>query len=629
MSLILEALKKSEKERQAEPEAQVTSQAPWEVESDVSRPRRLWPWLVAAILIVVGGTGGVVYLRTASAPPPALEVATSEPPAEVPASLQPAESIDEAQENPAAAVEQAPEPPADQPVELREQAEQQGSPLGQVETPAVTEEARKPTEPAPAPQPVEAENQIEDQASTGPEAAVPAEPTPLPPTATDTPPPPSEPEPAPVQAVIVPPEPVETQVAEDLPPAEPEPLPVQPEEPVDAAVVAPSPSVDMPVSATEPETAVLPDEVRPLPPTRVEPLPDESPGDLPERQASEPGAGPDAAEEPDQPQEAPSSDEVRKAEEVEPAVRNETPETEAEQEARPPPVEPLLAAISPPRRPQPQSESASRPKPLPNPASTGDARRHAARAQTLEEQGLLDMAIAEYDRAIELDPDFAEALVGRAWTRLSKGEHVSAILDFDAALKLQPQSIDANFGRGWANEQAGRDEQAIADYTDVIGLVQDHTDARFSRGFLQFYRGRLDLAAIDFEAVSVFDGSREMRGYAKIWHYLSLARRGIEAFELIATVPDGGEVGLLGEIFRLFRNDVGAVDVMRATKVTGAEARRRNECIAYFFLGQHRLLHGDPKGAAEYFNKAVDTNVTTIRQWGAAKRELWALHVGQ
>jgi len=170
---------------------------------------------------------------------------------------------------------------------------------------------------------------------------------------------------------------------------------------------------------------------------------------------------------------------------------------------------------------------------------------------------------------------------------------------------------------------------AIADYTDVIGLVQDHTDARFSRGFLQFYRGRLDLAAIDFEAVSILDGGREMRGYAKIWHYLSLARRGIEAFELIATVPDGVEVGLLGEIFRLFRNDVGAVDVLRATKVTDAEARRRNECIAYFFLGQHRLLHGDPKGATAYLNKAVDTNVTTLRQWGAAKRELWALHVGQ
>jgi len=50
MSLILDALKKSEKERQTEPEAQVTPQAPWEVDAKESGPRRLWPWLTVASL---------------------------------------------------------------------------------------------------------------------------------------------------------------------------------------------------------------------------------------------------------------------------------------------------------------------------------------------------------------------------------------------------------------------------------------------------------------------------------------------------------------------------------------------------------------------------------------------------
>jgi len=119
MSLILDALKKSEKERQTEPEAQVTPQAPWEVDAKESGPRRLWRWLTVAILIVLGGMGGVLYLRTGSVPPPAKEVATADPPAAAAAvataSQQPAEPVDDIQEKRAEAAERAPEPQMEQP----------------------------------------------------------------------------------------------------------------------------------------------------------------------------------------------------------------------------------------------------------------------------------------------------------------------------------------------------------------------------------------------------------------------------------------------------------------------------------------------------------------------------------
>jgi len=171
MSLILDALKKSEKERQAEPEAQVTPQAPWEVDAEKSRPRRLWPWLAVAILIVLGGTGGVLYLRTGSVPPPAREVATAESPtvapAVGPASQQPAEPVDGAQGKPVEATEPASEPQSEQPADPVKQAETEGSLRPQEEKPEVTEDAVVPAEPAPAPQPEEAATRTEDQPLSG------------------------------------------------------------------------------------------------------------------------------------------------------------------------------------------------------------------------------------------------------------------------------------------------------------------------------------------------------------------------------------------------------------------------------------------------------------------------------
>ena len=69
------------------------------------------------------------------------------------------------------------------------------------------------------------------------------------------------------------------------------------------------------------------------------------------------------------------------------------------------------------------------------------------------ERGEFDLAIADYDAAISINPLFAEALVNRgvAWAR--KGDLDRAIADYDAALRISPRDAKAIRNRSLALEQ--------------------------------------------------------------------------------------------------------------------------------------------------------------------------------
>ena len=82
-----------------------------------------------------------------------------------------------------------------------------------------------------------------------------------------------------------------------------------------------------------------------------------------------------------------------------------------------------------------------------------------ARGNDWAERGEFDLAIADYDAAISINPLFAEALVNRgvAWAR--KGELERAIADYDAALRISPRDAKAIRNRSLALEQQGNPDR--------------------------------------------------------------------------------------------------------------------------------------------------------------------------
>lgn len=77
-------------------------------------------------------------------------------------------------------------------------------------------------------------------------------------------------------------------------------------------------------------------------------------------------------------------------------------------------------------------------------------------------------AIADYDRAIDLDPQLVQAYFNRGLAYVDKG-------DLDRAIDLDPQLAQAYLGRGIAYLMTGQYDQALADLSKTIEI--DSSDA--------------------------------------------------------------------------------------------------------------------------------------------------------
>src|SRR4051794_36781419 len=75
----------------------------------------------------------------------------------------------------------------------------------------------------------------------------------------------------------------------------------------------------------------------------------------------------------------------------------------------------------------------------------------------LERQGAndLDGAIADYDKAIQLDPGLIEAYDNRANAKMAKGDREGAFADYTKAIQLSPLSFTSNYNCGVAHLNSG------------------------------------------------------------------------------------------------------------------------------------------------------------------------------
>ncbi len=73
-------------------------------------------------------------------------------------------------------------------------------------------------------------------------------------------------------------------------------------------------------------------------------------------------------------------------------------------------------------------------------------------------------AVAEYGKAIQLKPDFAEAFNERAISRWELGDEHGAIADLDEAIRIDPHNARAFVDRGYFREALGDVEGSEADF---------------------------------------------------------------------------------------------------------------------------------------------------------------------
>jgi tetratricopeptide (TPR) repeat protein len=98
-----------------------------------------------------------------------------------------------------------------------------------------------------------------------------------------------------------------------------------------------------------------------------------------------------------------------------------------------------------------------------------------------EQQG---EAILSYRRALELDPEFADAACNLGTVHFNRGERERAREAYQQALEIDPRHLEANFNLGNLLEEEGRRELALRYYREAAEIDPLFADAQLNLALL-------------------------------------------------------------------------------------------------------------------------------------------------
>ena len=125
-----------------------------------------------------------------------------------------------------------------------------------------------------------------------------------------------------------------------------------------------------------------------------------------------------------------------------------------------------------------------------------------------DEKGQYDQVISDHSKALETNPNDANAYFSRGLAYGNKGEYDRAISDYTKAIEIDPHAALAYFNRGrlYHNSKAEYD-LAISDFTKVLEIRPDFAEAYRYRGYAYNIEGQYDKAISDFTKVIEFVGT--------------------------------------------------------------------------------------------------------------------------
>ena len=101
-----------------------------------------------------------------------------------------------------------------------------------------------------------------------------------------------------------------------------------------------------------------------------------------------------------------------------------------------------------------------------------------------------DAALA-YEKAIELDSEYADAYCNLGAVRYNQGQRAAARRAFEACLALSPDHVEANFNLANVLEEAGEDELALTLYRRALAVDPVYPDLHINLALLYEKLGRM------------------------------------------------------------------------------------------------------------------------------------------
>lgn len=158
----------------------------------------------------------------------------------------------------------------------------------------------------------------------------------------------------------------------------------------------------------------------------------------------------------------------------------------------------------------------------------------------LAEHGRAHEALAQFDHALQLEPDDVQTLVRQGNLLIALRQYERALVAFDRALRVSPLVLDALCNRGSALRALGRHQEALDTYDRALVVDPRSFESWFNRGLVMRDLQRTAQALTCFDrAIEIRPGNATMlaaRGHALV--DLNRVSEALAAFnEAIAIEP--------------------------------------------------------------------------------------------
>lgn len=132
-------------------------------------------------------------------------------------------------------------------------------------------------------------------------------------------------------------------------------------------------------------------------------------------------------------------------------------------------------------------------------------RAHNNLGRALVHEGRLAEALVHYDKALEINPDYAQTNFNLGLLLVQLGHVVEAIPRLQQSLKINPNDIETHLNLGVAFARLDRNEEAIGHYRKALAIDSQYAPAHNNLGNLLLRQGRVDEAVACYQAAVEID----------------------------------------------------------------------------------------------------------------------------
>jgi tetratricopeptide (TPR) repeat protein len=138
-----------------------------------------------------------------------------------------------------------------------------------------------------------------------------------------------------------------------------------------------------------------------------------------------------------------------------------------------------------------------------------------------------DLALQDFDQALRLDPKQVNAYRGRAFLLKSKGDLAGAIEAYTQAIRIDPRNVPSYRGRAELLKSKGDLVAAIDDYSHAIRIDSNNVPSYLDRGEVLRLKGDFDKAIADFDKAIAINPQNQLAYWyrAFAWYTKGLGHR--------------------------------------------------------------------------------------------------------